>query len=227
MVETSTQEASRRSRNRQGEGARLREELIRAADRILAETGDGEGLSLRGVAKEAGVAAPSIYLHFTDKRDLVRAVMLARFAELSRAIEDAGGAAADPPGRLRAGCLAYCRFALDQPGAYRVLFGNRTVLLLEAAGDEPTGLDTFALLIDAIQSCIDEGSAPPGDAARIATNMWSAMHGAVTLRRSSPPFPWPPLEQQIDDLLTGLVGLRTSAPRADPDAQGIAGISAE
>jgi AcrR family transcriptional regulator len=208
--------ARRRPRSPQGEGGRLRAELIAAADRILERTGDEEGLSLRAVAREAGVAAPSIYLHFADKRALVWAVLEARFAELAAAVNDAVAVAPDPAGELRAGCLAYCRFALDHPGAYRVLFGNRTALTDDTAFEQSPGGSAFFILVDGIRACIDAGVAPPGDPLRAATNVWTALHGIVSLRSAAPAFPWPPLPAQIDDILAGLVGLR-SGTEADGD----------
>ena len=72
-----------RTRNPQGQGARLRADLIAAADGILARTGDVEALSLRAVAREVGIATPSIYLHFPDKSALIHAV-------LERALRGAG-----------------------------------------------------------------------------------------------------------------------------------------
>lgn len=205
MVET--ERGPRRPRNPQGQGGRLRDELIRAADRILARTGDEQGLSLRAVAREAGVAAPSIYLHFADKRTLVLAVLAARFAELGRAIEAAVAVPADPIGKLRAGCEAYCRFGLDQPNAYRVLFGNVTVLGAEAQPEQRPGGDVFGLLVGGIRQCIESGSVMAADPERAAANVWAALHGIVSLRRSAPGFPWPPMREQVEDVLVGLVGI--------------------
>src|SRR4051812_21900587 len=92
-----------RERSPQGEGARLREELIAAAVRLLAAEVDADALSLRGVAREAGVAAPSVYLHFASKEDLLRAVVNAHFSALQGAIETALASAHDPTSRLLAG----------------------------------------------------------------------------------------------------------------------------
>ncbi len=55
-----------RRRNPRGEGDRLREELITAASEMIADSGDVSQLTLRGVAKKIGIAAPSIYRHFPD-----------------------------------------------------------------------------------------------------------------------------------------------------------------
>src|SRR3954451_2719586 len=114
----SADDGERRARNPQGQGSRLRLELIDAADRMLARTGDVEGPSLRAVAREVGIATPSIYLHFPDKRALIQAVLEARFAELSEAVQTAVRGAHGPAEAFRAGCLAYCRFATEHPHAY-------------------------------------------------------------------------------------------------------------
>jgi AcrR family transcriptional regulator len=76
-----------RRRHRRGEGARLRGELIDAASRQLAELGDAERLSVRAVARAAGVTAPSTYRHFPDKRSLVRAVVEERFRDFDRVLD--------------------------------------------------------------------------------------------------------------------------------------------
>src|SRR3954466_14048308 len=85
----SADDGERRARNPQGQGSRLRLELIDAADRMLARTGDVEGLSLRAVAREVGIATPSIYLHFPDKSALIHAVLDARFEQLGAAVRAA------------------------------------------------------------------------------------------------------------------------------------------
>ena len=204
--------AARRTRSPQGSGQLLRDELVAAAGRILAVTGDEEGLSLRAVAREAGVAAPSIYLHFRDKQDLVRAVMEERFAALHGALTAALDAADGPADRVRAGCLAYCRFGLDQPGAYRVLFDNATTAFPGATVDELPGSATLRLLGRALAEAMAAGVVPPGDAVRLTGVVWAGLHGVVSLRRSVPSFPWPPVEEQVDVLLGGLAGLDPAAP---------------
>jgi AcrR family transcriptional regulator len=205
----------RRARSPQGQGDRLRQELIAAADRILARTGDVQSLSLRGVAREVGIAAPSIYLHFPDKSALVRAVLDARFRELGEAVRAAVVASDTPIGQLRAGCLAYCRFATEHPNAYRVLFG-RTPQPELASDPAPrsieAGGETFDLMVQAVAACIRAGIAADADPMRVAVSLWTALHGIVSLRASVGPFPWPPLEQQVDDAIVGLLRLRHNPP---------------
>jgi AcrR family transcriptional regulator len=147
-----------RTRSPQGKGGRLRDELISAADRVLASTVDASGISLRAVAREAGVAAPSVYLHFSSKVDLVCAVKRAHFAALQEQIGTATTGAIDPIGRLRAGCLAYCHFAVDKPGSYRILFGTDSLTLADSTGELGLGIGPFALFVEAVADCIKSGT---------------------------------------------------------------------
>ena len=75
---------SRRRRARRGQGERLREEILAAAERLLIRTGDMEQVSIRAVADEVGVTPPSIYLHFADKLELIFAVCERHFASFDR-----------------------------------------------------------------------------------------------------------------------------------------------
>jgi AcrR family transcriptional regulator len=52
-----------RKRNPRGQGERLRDDIIEAASRLLADPA-APPLTLRAVAREVGVAATSVYLHF-------------------------------------------------------------------------------------------------------------------------------------------------------------------
>ncbi|WRZ36520.1 TetR/AcrR family transcriptional regulator [Streptomyces phaeochromogenes] len=74
-----------------------------------------------------GGAAPSIYVHFTDKAELLWAALEDEYEDLAARMA-AGDAEATPRGareRLRAQAHAYCRFKLANPGRYRPMFGVR------------------------------------------------------------------------------------------------------
>jgi len=59
----------------------------------------------------------------------------------------------------------------------------------------------------AVRRCLDDGSAPPADAATIATDLRVAITGMLSMRINEPNLPWPPVEEQLDRFLTKLVGL--------------------
>ena len=196
-----------RERNPQGEGSRLRDELIAAAGRLLAADGDVDALSLRGVAREAGVAAPSVYLHFASKEALLRAVVSAHFAALQRAIETGVASGHDPASRLLAGCLAYCRYAVEQPRSYQLLFNTPRPEIKDPEFAGTSGAAAFQVLVEGVAACIAAEVARPGDPFRIATDIWSALHGAASLRRATMGFPWPPLEDHVRGILEAFTGV--------------------
>jgi AcrR family transcriptional regulator len=200
-----------RQRNRRGEGDRLREEIITAASQIIGESGDDSALTLRGVARRVGIAAPSIYRHFPDVDELKMAVVQRSFAEFARARDAASGDGDDPAARLLARCRAYLRFAQANPGPYRYLFSQHA-----PTGDParpPVDLPVFQTLADSINRCQQAGLARADDDPQwLAAQVWAALHGLVLLRLNAPGFPWPgPLEQMADQAVARLIGLDTPA----------------
>jgi AcrR family transcriptional regulator len=206
-----------RERSPQGEGGRLRDELIAAAGRLLAADADVDALSLRGVAREAGVAAPSVYLHFASKEDLLRAVVGAHFAALQRTVETGVACGHDPASRLLAGCLAYCRYAVEQPRSYQLLFNTPRPDIKDPEFAGTSGAAAFQTLVDGVAACIAAGVARPGNPFRIATDIWSGLHGAASLRRATAGFPWPPLEEQVRGILEAFTGIPYRDRSADEE----------
>lgn len=187
-----------RARNRRGEGARLREELVEAAGRLVDLPAPDQPLSLRAVAREAGVAPQSVYLHFQDKGELLQALVERRFAELDEVFDAAIAREADPVEALRQLGRAYCRFGLDHVGRYRVLFDSRLTAVFGSYEQSP-GVSTFRRLEQAVAACGVE------DAAGLAQSIWAGLHGIVALRWSKPGFPWRSPEEMVDRLLDRLV----------------------
>jgi AcrR family transcriptional regulator len=182
-----------RQRNPRGQGERLRDDIIEAASRLLADPA-APPLTLRAVARAAGVAATSVYLHFDSIESLVLAVADRRFGELVK-LQDTI-TETDPCLRVRAGCLAYCEFGLAHPGHYQVMFTNPLPLPEFAAPDQMPGWAPFQQLIEGVGECL---GVPPGDPEAFFTAqlIWAQLHGIVSLRISRPRFPWPPLELSV------------------------------
>jgi AcrR family transcriptional regulator len=205
-METTTSAPRVRTRNRRGEGDRLREELIDAATELIADSGDANSLSLRGLARRLGIAAPSIYRHFRDVDELKLAVVERAFAEFVAERDRARGRIEDPADALRAGCLAYCRFAVTHPGPYRFMFSHYS----PARGRQsPIGAAALEALAASIRRCQESGaSSAPEDARQLAANVWAALHGIVLLHLNLTEFDWPDsLEERIDRTVERLVAL--------------------
>jgi len=203
--------AGARVRNRRGEGDRLRRQLLDAAGRLLEQGVGHEALSLRALAREVGIATTSVYLHFADRTELLIAVYKERFVELSRFLDEAIAGADGPAERLRACCLAYERFALERPNAYRVLFevaGTPSEPPPGLSRDQLPGVEAFGTVQRCLEACVDARLVPRTDLFVATTCLLAALHGLVALRASRPSFPWPPTAVLVDHLLTSQVGLR-------------------
>ncbi len=97
----------------------LRRALILAAERVLEREGP-QALSLRAVAREAGVSPAAPYHHFKDKSDLLTAIAEAGFDALGDTIKAA--VAVDSEAKMSTMGVAYVRFARDNPALYRVMY---------------------------------------------------------------------------------------------------------
>lgn len=197
-------------RNPRGEGGKLRSELLDAARSIIASTGTEEAVTLRAVAREVGVTAPSIYRHFASREEIIDALVAETFASFVQRLESARDSESTPLGRLRALCDSYFDFADEQIAAYLVLFERRrsaehTAEIVDRSRpfDGLAGQQAFGILVGAIEECADEGILQTADATADGMLLWSCLHGFVTLRTSSPGFPWPEGTAATRDAILG------------------------
>jgi AcrR family transcriptional regulator len=203
-----------RERNRRGEGARLRADILAGATELLEETGSEEAVTLRAIARQVGISAPSIYAHFPDREAIVDAIVDDAFSDFNAAIQDACDAAlaagAGPLARLRAGCAAYLQFAAERPNRYRLLFERRDLIGDGSQPVPPIRTQSFDLLVGSLQACVDAGISASDDAAGDATAIWVAMHGYATLHALLPGFPWPESDTILDRIVCGLARIGDS-----------------
>ncbi|HEV7157451.1 MAG TPA: TetR/AcrR family transcriptional regulator [Caulobacteraceae bacterium] len=97
--------------------------LIQAGRRILEKEGPA-GLSLRAVAREAGVSPAAPYHHFKDKCELMAAVASEGWQELGEAIVAARAKAPDPRHGISEIGAAYVVFARNNPALYRLMYDS-------------------------------------------------------------------------------------------------------
>ncbi|MFJ2645216.1 TetR/AcrR family transcriptional regulator [Streptomyces sp. NPDC087420] len=100
----------------------LRAACIESAISLLDEGGEST-LSLRAVARRAGVSANAPYRHFRDKNALLAALATHGFHELGRLMKEADNSA-DPGEEFLALGQSYVRYALDHPGIFRLMYGH-------------------------------------------------------------------------------------------------------
>jgi len=183
--------------------ADVTDSLLDAALGLLAE-GGMDAITVRAVAADAGVAPMGVYSRFGGKDGLLEALFVAGFDGLGAAINGASGP--DAVARLRNGCRAYRVFAVEHPHHYQLMFEQ--MLELELA---PESLDraaaTFGQLVGRVEDAMAAGQLGAGDSVDAAQQVWSAMHGAVSLEIAGITFSNDPartFDAMLDSLLRGL-----------------------
>lgn len=215
----------RRPRSRRGEGDRLRSDVLDAVNRLLGEWGSAERLTIRAVAKEAGVTPGSIYLHFADKAELVWAALADRYEQLAQRMREADAATADesPRARLPAQALAYCQFAVDNPGHYRLMYEiGQPPVEWSKASSHPARQVTRQFRA-AFAACVQAGHPLRLPVRQSAHTLWTGLHGLITMQHAlGLPAEMTFLGELAEGLLDTLV-----APVTDQDAEHQADTVAE
>lgn len=159
----------------------LRQALLDAAVTTLDEVG-ADGLSLRAVARRAGVSHAAPAHHFTDKAGLLTAIATEGFAILVEYLAGAQPGGAGPPvDQLAALGRAYAQFAEENPGRFEVMF--RPGLL--RAGDpafQRAGDAAFQALRHHIATCQRLGWREHAPTDALAAAAWALAHGIAVLR---------------------------------------------
>ena len=223
--------SSARTPNKRGEGTKLRAEILAAAGHILETTGSDDAVTLRAVARTAGITAPAIYAHFADRFDILRTVVVAAFAELADEMNAAAARHDRPVERLLAVCQAYRDFAVERPQHYRILFERHRVTDHNIDGNQTAntdvramvGADAFGALLDATQACIDAGASTATQPVETTNRIWIGLHGQATLQASLPWHPWPADRNELANDIVRRLGDLVPAPTEESDAGGRTG----
>ena len=209
----SAEQAPARRRNPRGQGQLLKAQLVEAAAHLLATLDQPETLTLRQVAREAGVAPASIYSHFPDLSALIEHVLRLRYDELAALMNQAAESATSPLATLAGRCAAYVHWGVEQPGPYRTLFGGRMPADLVPGSAHGAGAELLGSVVAALAAVTDPDGTQAADTQRWQAGLllWTALHGLVSLYNDHGNIPWPPL----NDLLADLLGLHAGRPAAE------------
>lgn len=159
----------------------LRQALIDGALQILAKE-SAEAITLREVARRAGVTHAAPYRHFESKEALLAAVAAEGFArlreELERVRDSKEGDALD---RLHELGMAYVRFALKHPAHYRLMFGPEFAHRAAHAGLEDSSRAAFALILEGVRQGQEAKLVRDDEMVQVGLAMWSLVHGLSLL----------------------------------------------
>lgn len=159
----------------------LRQTLLDAAVRHIREQGT-EGLSLRALAREAGVSPTAPYRHFENRTALLAALATEGFRELEeRMLAASADAERDPVSALHALGCAYVEYARTHPVKYHLMFGD-------LIGD----FSPFSELLEAAETCygrlervlalgLERGLLRGPDLQELGGHTWASVHGIAGL----------------------------------------------
>jgi AcrR family transcriptional regulator len=206
-----------RRRNQRGEGDRLRLEILDAAMRVLDEQ-PGAELSLRRVAREAGVTPPAIYAHFADRDAMTAAVIRASWDQLAGDLATAarGTRTKGPLAQLKAQLRAYVRYAMGRPSRYQLLFALPPTTDIPAALRSRPVEPAYLEIVRTIQECQRAGcTVGTRDAEAAALLVLCVAHGRVALAHTAPDRGWNKPDQVLAFVITAIDNMVTPAPAAE------------
>ncbi len=180
--------------------------VLQAARRLLEEHG-ADGLTMRALGRELGVAAPSLYFHVESRDDLLRMMTTEGLLEFGTHLGAATAGEPDPGRRIHLMADAYAEFAAEHPQLFVLLFGPCPA---DRLVDPAVAAEASEPLLAALAELV-----PAERVLNISQALWSLAHGYSTLSLAAQfrlgGTPQEAMHEAIDLLLAGL-GVAEPAP---------------
>lgn len=160
----------------------LRQRILDTSRALLAEQGVA-GLSLREVARRAGVTHQAPYHHFANRESILAELVVQGFDELASRLARANRLAPAETAHavMVASGMAYVSFALDQPGVFRVMFRTDLCDLSQFGAAADAAARAYDELLQMVQLTL--GDAQQQEYAAIN---WAQVHGLAMLLLDGP-----------------------------------------
>lgn len=139
-----------------------------------------EKLSLRALAREAGVSPTAPYRHFATKQSLLAELATQGFSDLRRRIQKAVAGEGDSRERFVQMGVAYLDFAIENPTVYHLMFGAVLGDFSEYQQLADAGEASFAEMQNMLQQLADD-THMSYDMAMLSGVVWSGVHGMASL----------------------------------------------
>lgn len=200
---------ARSTRKPKGEGHARRAEILAAAEKIFVEVGY-EGATIRKIADEVGLSSTALYMHFSEKSEILHEICRSAFERLKEANADVIAADVAPEVRLRRLIEAYVDFGFANPNAYRLIYLTRPTEAREGAESaaQMMGAELYRSF-EAVVAAVEAEGRLNGDVRASAQALWAAAHGIVSLVITKPYFDWVERDRlvrtQFDAMFSGLI----------------------
>src|SRR5262245_57497803 len=172
---------------REREREEIRTRILDAARELFASEGY-EHVTMRRIAEAIEYSPTTIYNHFEDKDDLVRALCEEDFSRLLQVFRDEEPPA-DPVEWIRRLARAYARFGLELPNHYRFMFMTPNKKDDHCPGSP--GDQCLQMLRVAVRRAIETGQFRPENVDTMSQVLWASLHGVVALLITLSPELWP------------------------------------
>ena len=157
-------------------GRDLRQEILDTARALLNDVG-ASGLSMREVARRAGVTHQAPYHHFGDRESILAELVAEGFRTLGRDLAQANTLAAhNLRGAVMASGRAYIDFALSNPGVFRVMFRPETCDPTRFPAVQAAGQAAQATLVELVSMVHGTQTSPA-----LCMVYWAHVHGMASL----------------------------------------------
>jgi|SRR5688572_25494854 len=157
----------------------LRQKVLDASLALI-EEGGLDRLSMREVARKAGVSHQAPYHHFGDREAILAALAGEGFSRLGQALAGAAAQAAWEPARaVEAMGQAYVDFALRYPAYFQAMFRADAVPLDRYPEARQREEEAFETLVESIGQVFANEPAESRQALAVAS--WAMVHGLATL----------------------------------------------
>jgi AcrR family transcriptional regulator len=158
----------------------LREALLSASLQLIEAEGIG-AVSLRRVAREAGVSPGAPYHHFPDRASLLAALSARGFQLLAGQLSAARAAADSPLQALSALIRAYVAFAQQNRAYFRIMFRPELSEPRKHPDAKAAEDAASACLEETVADCVRAGVIAAAQADELAITAWSLGHGMASL----------------------------------------------
>lgn len=157
-------------------GRDLRQEILDTARALLNDVG-ASGLSMREVARRAGVTHQAPYHHFGDRESILAELVADGFRTLGQDLAQANTLAAhNLRGAVMASGRAYIDFALRNPGVFRIMFRPETCDPTRFPAVQAAGQAAQATLIELVSMVHGTQTSPA-----LCMVYWAHVHGMASL----------------------------------------------
>lgn len=185
--------------------ADMREKISSRALRLFEEEGY-EAISMRRLAKEAGLTPMTLYKYFDSKIDILRSLWSEVFNKLFGDLEQIAAQHSDPRARIHAVALRYVTYWLDNPEHYFIVFMSKGISQEDVRGfvEADTTLAQFDLLRDSLAVALGDRVDLPMK--RLKSELLLCIlngiaHNLITISS----YPWSDTEDLVRTAINGLV----------------------